>query len=127
MSAKKNFIIRDFLPQTGSDQRKLVKMTIEKGMKLRLIRRIYRQHLLWEKNMSKHISLLEVLVLCTIVVCIVIKYAPTLEKGRYPANCGGSYSCKNYNPKFHGLGDFPDRQPWLKNSYPGDGSIPKEE
>lgn len=93
-------------------------------MKLRLIRRIYRQHLLWEKNMSKNISLLEVIVLGTIVVCIVIKYAPHLEKGRYPASCGESYSCKNYNPKYHGLGDFPETDEFIKNSYPGDGSIP---
>jgi hypothetical protein len=82
-------------------------MTIEEGMKLRLIRRIYRQHLLWEKNMSKHISLLEVVVLFTIVVWIVLKYAPTLEKGRYPASCGESYSCKHINPKYEHLGDFP--------------------
>ena len=96
-------------------------------MKLRLIQRIYKQHLLWEKNMSKHISLLEVIVLFTIVVCIVVKYAPLLDKGRYPAACGESYSCKNYNPKYHGLGDFPESQTWPKNSFPGDGSTPKEE
>lgn len=96
-------------------------------MKLRLIRRIYKQHLLWEKNMSKNISLLEVVVLFTIVVCIVVKYAPLLENGRGPSSCGDSYSCKNYNHKFHGLGDFPDRQPWRKNNYPGDGSTPGDE
>jgi len=61
-------------------------------MKLRPIRRIYKQHLLWEKNMSKNVSLLEVIVLFTIVVCIVIKYAPHLEKGK---------------PKYEHLGDFP--------------------
>jgi len=61
-------------------------------MKLRIIRRIYKQHLLWEKNMSKNISLLEVIVLFTIVVCIVVKYAPTLE---------------NNSPKYQHLGDFP--------------------
>jgi len=110
----------------SSGSKKICKNDDRDGMKLRLIRRIYKQHLLWEKNMSKNISLLEVIVLFTIVVCIVVKYAPLLEKGRYPSSCG-SYSCQNYNPKYHGLGDFPETRPWLKNSYPGDGSTPKDE
>lgn len=49
-------------------------------MKLRLIKRIYRQHLEWERNMSKNVSLLEVIILFTIVVCITLKYAPLLER-----------------------------------------------
>lgn len=96
-------------------------------MKLRLIQRIYKKHLDWERNLSKNIPLLEIIVLFTIVVVSILRYAPTLEIGRGPSSCGDSYSCKNYNPKYHGLGDFPERQPWLKNSYPGDRSIPAEE
>lgn len=76
-------------------------------MKLRLIKRIYRQHLQWEKNMSKNVSLLEVITLFTIVICIILKYAPHLES-RNPLN-----------PER--LGDYPQSSVNIKNSYPGDG------
>lgn len=80
-------------------------------MRLRLIQRIYRKHLEWEKNMSKNVSLLEVITLLTIVVCIVLKYAPHLES-RNPLN-----------PER--LGDYPERSVNIKNSYPGDGQSPE--
>lgn len=70
-------------------------------MKLRLLKRIYRQHLLWERNMSKNVSLLEVIILLTIVVCIVLQYAPLLERQN------------PLNPER--LGDFPETRQKLKD------------
>lgn len=45
-------------------------------MKLRPIRRIYKKHFQWERNLSQNISLLEVITFLTIVVCLILNLGP---------------------------------------------------
>jgi hypothetical protein len=47
-------------------------------MKNRIIKRIYRQHLEWERNMSRKIYLLEAMLVLTITLCALLRYVPEL-------------------------------------------------